>query len=117
MSHGYHRPDHEERGLLDPECHACQEKIVAELDDTYLRALLGITRQQFAWLTDPRPLADKGLPPFKDAEEEVVATRSLLLAFRYTIRKANALRIGSEVRELVRHGRWPGAEPPAVARP
>lgn len=106
MSHVLHRSGYDEAALLDPMCPACRHKRVSDLDDDHVRALLGIPPELFRGLTDPTGQGWQGDVSTLDAS---VAARSILWAFRYAIRDANALQVGAEVRELQRRGQWPFA--------
>jgi hypothetical protein len=104
MPHRIHRNGYDEAALLDPACDECCDKRVSDLDDDHVLALLGIDPELFRGLTDPSGQGWQGDVSTLDSS---VAARSILWAFRYAIRDANALQVGREVRELQRQGRWP----------
>lgn len=115
MAHDLHRPGYEEQAILDPECSQCQDAIVGDLDDAYMHALVGMTREQFDDLTDPSRHSPLVVLAAEMDDDQATAgdratlrmAQALLWAFRYQMRRASALKVAVEVGELARRKRWP----------
>ncbi len=120
MTHGFHKLHLERLALLDPDCAECQARAVAGMDDNHMRALVGMTREEFDLLTDPsKPSALLWLAG-DGASAQALALRraqALLWAFRYAMRRELGLDVAVQVSALVRQGRWPLKGPKAGVDP
>lgn len=108
MTHNPHRPYLESRSLLDPVCPECRERQINGLDQNYMLALLGMTRDDFDRLTDP---SAGSVLVGALASPDVKRAQALLWAFRYAMRRELALKVAAEVIELQQRGRWPLSGP------